>query len=140
MQIEVPSDKYEETVQAIERRIKRGEVPNVTNPDEAKNIAKAGTIEFIIYDAANGLIIATSAFGISSVLSFAVSIWNGKEFDETIKIATYTGLKVGRVTFISAVLAGQLSKAGLNSALIVSSETIVEIMGPKASACMVRQQ
>lgn len=151
MKIEVPFDKYEAAVQAMENRIKRGEVPNIDNPDEAKNIvkkghftyqqakniAKAGTIESITYDAANGVIIASSALGISTILSFAVSIWNGEEFDEAIKIATYTGLKVGGVTFISAVLAGQLSKAGLNSALVGSSEAIVEIMGPKASAWIV---
>lgn len=151
MQVEVPSDKYDAAIQAMENRIKNGEVPGVTDPkdakkivrkghftyEQAKNIAKAGTVESITFDAVNGAIIATSAFGISTVLSFATSVWNGEGFDVAIKNATYTGLKVGGTTFITAVLASQLSKAGLNSALVSSSEAIVSIMGPKASAMLV---
>lgn len=151
MQVEVPSDKYDAAIQAMENRIKKGEIPGVTDPEDAKkivrkghftyeqakNIAKAGTVESITFDAVNGAIIATSAFGISTVLSFATSVWNGDDFDIAIKNATYTGLKVGGTTFITAVLAGQLSKAGLNSALVGSSEAIVSIMGPKASAMLV---
>ena len=151
MQVEVPSDKYEAAVQAMENRIKNGEVPGVTDPkdakkivrkghftyEQAKNIAKAGTVESITFDAANGAIIATSAFGISTVLSFATSVWNGEDIDVAIKNATYTGLKVYGTTFVTAVLSSQLSKAGLNSALVGSSEAIVRIMGPKASAMLV---
>lgn len=151
MQIEVPSDKYDAAVQAMENRIKNGEVPGITDPKEAKNIvrkghftyeqakniAKAGTIESITFDAVNGAVIATNAFGISAVLSFATSVWNGEDFDVALKNATYTGLKVGGTTFITAVFASQLSKAGLNSALVSSSEAIVNIMGPKASAMLV---
>lgn len=151
MQIEVPSDKYDAAVQAMENRIKNGQVPGVTDPNEAKNIvrkghftyeqakniARAGTVESIAFDAVNGAIIATSAFGISTVLSFATSIWNGEDFDVAIKNATYTGLKVGGTTFITAVLASQLAKAGLNSALVNCSDAIVNIMGSKVSAMLV---
>jgi hypothetical protein len=151
MQIEVPSDKYDAAVQAMENRIKNGEVPGIVDPSEAKNlvrkghftyeqarnIAKAGTVESIAFDAANGAIIASSAFGISAALSFATAVWNGESFEVALKNATYCGLKVGGTTFITAVLASQLSKAGLNSALVGSSEAIVSLMGPKASAMLV---
>ena len=46
-------------------------------------------------------------------------------------------MKVGGTTFVTAVLSSQLSKAGLNSALVSSSEAIVSVMGPKASAVLV---
>ena len=151
MQIEVPADKYDDAIKAMENRIKNGKVPKTADPndakkivkkspfnyEQAKNIAKAGTVESITFDAVNGTIIATSAFGISAMLSFATSIWNGDSFDIAIKNATYTGLKVGGTTFITAVLASQLSKAGLNTALVSSSEAIVSVMGPKASAMVV---
>ena len=151
MQIEVPSDKYEAAVTALKERIKRGEVPGVTNPEEAtniirkghftyeqvKNIAKAGTIESITFDAANGLIIATSAFGVTAVLSFATTIWNGESVDVALKNAAFNGLKVGGSTFVTAVLAGQLSKAGMNSLLVGSSEAIIKVLGPKGSAMLV---
>ena len=162
MQIEVPSDMYEAAVQALEERIKHGGLHgkikingkeykcSVTDPAEAKNIirkghftyaqakniAKAGTVESICYDAASGAIIATKALGISATVSFAVALWNGEDFEDALKVAAAQGLKVGGTTFISAVIAGQLSKAGLNSALVASSEAIVRMMGPKASALL----
>ena len=151
MQIEVPSDKYDAAVSAMEEKIRRGQVNGVTDPAEAKkivkkghftynqakNIAKAGTVESITYDAVNGAIIASSALGISAVLTFATSVWNGEDFDVALKNATYSGLKVGGTAFITSILASQLSKAGLNSALVGSSEAIVGMMGPKASAVLV---
>ena len=151
MQIEVPSDKYEAAVQAMEEKIRKGQVQGVTDPEEAKNIirkghftyqqakniAKAGTIESLSYDAVNGMIIATSAFGVTAMITFATSLWNGEDFDDAMKMAAYSGLKVGGTAFVTALVAAQLSKAGLNSALVASSKTIVSMMGPKASAVLI---
>ena len=152
MQIEVPSDMYDAAVQAMENRIRRGEMgPNITDPEQAKNIirkghftyaqakniAKAGTVESIVYDAASGAIIARNTFGITAVLTFATDVWNGESVDVALKHSAIQGIKVGGVTFATAVLSGQLSKMGLNSLLVGSSETIVHMMGPKASAALV---
>lgn len=151
MQIEVPSDKYDAAVQAMEEKIRRGQVEGVTDPAEAKkivrkghftyaqakNIAKAGTVESLTYDSINGVITASSAFGVTAVITFATSVWNGEDFDKALKIATYSGLKVGGTAFVTSVVASQLSKAGLNSALVGSSEAVVAIMGPKASAVLI---
>lgn len=151
MQIEVPSDKYDAAVQAMEEKIRRGQVDGVTNPSEAKkivrkghftyeqakNIAKAGTVESLTYDAVNGMITATSSFGVTAVITFASSVWNGEDFDSALKVATYSGLKVGGTAFVTSVVSSQLSKLGLNSALVGSSEAIVSVMGPKASAMLV---
>lgn len=151
MQIEVPSDKYDAAVSAMEEKIREGKIPGVTDPEEAKNIvrkghftyeqakniAKAGTVESLTYDAVNGAIIAASAFGVTAVITLATSLWNGEDFDKSLELATYSGLKVGGTAFITTILAGQLSKAGLNSALVSSSEAVVAFMGPKASAVLV---
>ncbi len=151
MQIEVPSDKYDDAIKAMEEKIRRGQVEGVSNPEEAKNIirkgyftyeqarniAKAGTVESLTYDAVNGAIIATTAFGVTAMITLSTSVWNGEDFDDALKLATYSGLKIGGTAFITSVLASQLSKAGLNSALVGSSEAIVAIMGPKASAILI---
>ena len=151
MQIEVPSDKYDAAVEAMQEKIREGKVAGVIDPDEAKNIvrkghftyeqakniAKAGTVESLTYDAVNGAIIATSAFGVTAVITLATNLWNGEDFNTSIKIATYSGLKVGGTAFVTTIVAGQLSKAGLNSALVSSSEAIVAFMGPKASAVLI---
>lgn len=153
MEIEVPSDQkiYDDAVKMMEEKIKNGQVPGVTDPSEAKNlvrkghftyeqaknIAKAGTVESLKYDAANGAIISASAFGITAIITFATSIWGGEDFDVCLKNAAYAGIKVGGTAFITSVLSSQLSKAGLNSALVKSSETVVRLMGPKASAVLI---
>lgn len=151
MQIEVPADKYDAAVQAMEDKIRQGKLPGVTDPEEAKNIvrkghftyeqakniAKAGTVESLTYDAVNGVIIASSAFGVTAIITLATNLWNGEDFNKSLKLATCSGLKVGGTAFITTILAGQLSKAGLNSALVGSSEAIVAFMGPKASAVLI---
>ncbi|MCR5459247.1 MAG: tryptophan 7-halogenase [Acetatifactor sp.] len=151
MQIEVPSDKYEAAVEAMQEKIRQGKIPGVSDPKKAKeivrkghftyqqvkNIAKAGTVESITYDAVNGIIIASCAFGVSAMITLAANLWNGEDFNKSIKLATYSGLKVGGTAFLATVIASQLSKAGLNSALVGSSEAIVAMMGPKASAVLI---
>jgi len=151
MQIEVPSDKYDAAVQAMEEKIRRGQVEGVSDPaeakkivrkghftyEQAKNIAKAGTVESLTYDAVNGVITASSAFGVTAIITFATSVWSGEDFDQALKLATYSGLKVGGTAFVTSIVASQLSKAGLNSALVGSSEAIVAMMGPKASAVLI---
>ena len=151
MQIEVPSDKFDTAVQAMEEKIREGKIPGVTDPaeaknivrkghftyEQAKNIAKAGTVESLTYDAVNGVIIASSAFGITAVITLATNLWNGEDFNTSLKLATYSGIKVGGTAFVTTILASQLSKAGLNSALVRSSEAVVKFMGPKASAVLI---
>lgn len=151
MQIEVPSDKYDAAVQAMQEKIKEGKIPGVTDPKEAKNIvrkghftyqqakniAKAGTVESLTHDSVNGVIIASSAFGVTALITLATNLWNGEDFDKSLKLATYSGLKVGGTAFITSIIASQLSKAGLNSALVGSSKAIVNFMGPKASAVLI---
>lgn len=150
MQVEVPSDKYDDAVRAMEERIKRGEVQGVSDPNEAKNIirkgnftyeqarnvARFGTVESITFDAVQGTVIAAYSFGISTAMNFAVAVWNGKPFDEAVKNSAAAGLKVGGTAFVTTVLASQMQRTALNSLLRGSTDQIVRIMGPKASALL----
>src|SRR3712207_7975445 len=54
-----------------------------------------------LFRSINGAVIATTAFGLSTVLTFATSIWNGEDFNTALKSATYSGLKIGGTTFRS---------------------------------------
>lgn len=109
MQVEVPYDMYDDAVKAMRRRIANNEVDGVTNPEEAeklvkqghytytqaKQIAQAGTIESLKFDAANGAIIARDAIGITVIITFATSIWNGEDFEGALQNAALSGFKVG---------------------------------------------
>ncbi|MBS9910090.1 hypothetical protein [Vibrio alginolyticus] len=148
MQIEVPSDKYDSAVQAMENRIKKGQVPGVTDPELAKdiirkgaftyeqvrNIAKFGTIESLTYDAVNGIKLAGSAMGISAAVSFAISLWNGDDWDKALESSCYVGLKVGGVAWVSSIITAQLGRTGLEQGLRGATDWVVQQMGPKAAA------
>lgn len=151
MQIEVPSDVYDDAVQAMENKIRNGQVPGVTDPkkateiirkghftyQQAVNISKAGTVESLLYDASTGVVIASSAFGVSALITFATSFWSGEDPEICLQRAAFSGLKIGGITFLGTILSGQLSKAGLNSLLVGSSEKVISVLGPKASAVLI---
>lgn len=150
MKIEVPSDKYDSAVQAMENRIRRGQIPGVSDPKEAKNIvkkgaftyeqvkniAKFGTVESLTYDAVNGISVAFTSFGVSSVLTFATSIWNGSSVDEAAKNACLVGLKIGGITWISSVLSAQLGRTGIEQGLRGVTDSAVKFIGPKAASLL----
>lgn len=152
MQIEVPKDQYDEFVQLMRTKIKDGKVPGVTNPDEAenlvrkgnltykaaRNLAKAGTLESLTYDAATGVVTATVTFGISAVLNYATCRINGSNREEAIRIAAEEGLHTGVLVFGTHVIASQLSKTALKDAFKTSSEALVKACGKNFQEALVR--
>lgn len=152
MQIEVPSDKYDEAVNALKDRIKNGQVSGVTDPEkakeivrkghytyeQAKNIAKAGTIDSIKFDATAGMITGAYAGGISAGITFAVSIWNGEDFEIALENAGISFLKVGGTAALTSLCVSQMARTSLNSALVGTSDAIVSALGPKAAAHIVK--
>lgn len=153
MTLEVPSDQYETAVKLMEKRIQNGEVKNVDPSDtamakkivrkgslsykQAKHLAKAGTIESILYDSYHACVYATSALGISAAVEFAFSLWAGDPMEKAIKNSIESGLRTGGITFIVSVMSSQLLKTGLNSALVPASDAIVRAMGPKVTHAIV---
>lgn len=148
MQIEVPADMYDDALKAMQNRIDRGEIYGVEDAEEivrkgnvtyeqAKNIAKAGTIDSLIYDAVDGVKIAGYSGGISAAITFAVSTWNGKNFEDALEDSINAGLQTGGIAWASSILVGQMTKAGLNSALVPASDAVVGMLGSRASAQLV---
>lgn len=84
MTIEVPKDEniYNQAVERMQEKIRNGQVEGITDPAEAKNIvrqgnytyqqarniARAGNIDSLKYDATNGAVVAASVFGVSAVI------------------------------------------------------------------------
>lgn len=150
MQIEVPSDMYESAVQAMKERIRKNQVPKVTNPDDAtrlvrkghityaqaRNIAKFGTIESITYDAVNGIQLAGAAMGLTAAVSFAMATWNGDPWEKALENACLEGLSVGGTALISSVITAQLGRTGLESSMRAGTDWAVRQMGPKLTAAL----
>ena len=143
MQIEVPSDQYEQAVALMEQKIIEGRIPGVNDPKEARNIvrkgnltykqavnlAKAGTVESLTYDAVHGVISAGCAFGISTLINYAVLRIGGEDRGTAIKESAISGVKTGIGVFCTAVIAGQLSKTGLLNVFKPSSEALARALG-----------
>lgn len=142
MQLEVPPEQYDEAVKLMRERIKNGQVPGTTDPDDvlklvrkgsitykqSVQVAKAGTVESLTFDAANGAVIATSSFGISATITFAKAMWDGEEPNKAIEMAMYSGLKMGGVAFATSVVGAQMTRTSLNKILLGHSQNVVKLL------------
>jgi len=153
MQIEVPKDQYDDAVLKMAEKIKEGKVKGVTDPVEAKeivrkgnltykqakNLAKAGTVESLIYDATHGVITAGGAFGISTVLNYAVCRMNGQDKETALKTSAIEGVKTGTGVFCTAVIAGQLCKnQKIMNVFKPSTEALTKALGEKFSKTLLK--
>lgn len=142
MQLEVPSDQYDEAIRIMEEKIRKGQVPGCKNPKDASkiirrgnitlkqaiNIAKAGTIESLVFDAAHGAVIGLSAAGISSTIILAKALWNGEDLDTAIDIAMYSGIQAGGIAFVTSVVSSQVTKTGVGNLLTKPSNELVKLL------------
>ena len=122
MQLEVPKDQYEAAVKLMEKRISEGKVPGVTNPadapkmvrqgnvtyQQARNIARAGNIDSLTYDARNSAVICSAAFGFSFVVEFGSGIWRGESPVGALKNAALKGMQTAGIAFFTSVGSAQL--------------------------------
>ncbi len=143
MSIEVPKDQYDEALKIVDNLIKQGKITDINGKIKAEdivrkghitykqavNIAKAGTVESLVFDSINGVVACSSSFGISAAVALATSVWSGEEFNVAVKNAVQTGMKVGGASFLTSVIASQLSKAGLNSLLVGSTTNFAKALG-----------
>lgn len=143
MQLEVPSDQYDDAVKFMKKRIEKGLVPGVTDVEEATslvrkghlsykqavNLAKAGTVESLVYDSVNGTVVATYATGISFAVDYACCILNGLEPEAALKDAGLNGIKSGSVVFATYIISSQIAKTGATNALVPTTEAIAKTLG-----------
>lgn len=120
--LEVPLDQYDECVRIMQERINGGRVPGVTDIRDAakivkrgdityvqaRNIAKAGNIDSIIFDAKSQSITCTYIFAISFAVQFALSKWRGDRTPDAVLRAIESGIAFGAVTMITGVIAAQV--------------------------------
>ena len=147
MKVEVPADQYTQAIEYMKNRIIDGQVPGVTDPNaaydiirkgkltynQALNLAKAGTIESITFDAYTGAVNCLSVFGISAVASFAQTYWITKDYKKAAKSAIFTGIQVYGMAFAGGIIASQLSRTGLVSALNPLTTEISKSISPQVA-------
>ena len=124
--LEVPSDQYEEAIKIMREKILAGLVEGVTDPNDAskivkkgsvtyrqaKNIAKAGNIDSLIFDAKTQSVVVLSAFGISFAINLGLMVLfrckSKEDIKEAAQIAFLSGLQNGTITMLSGILSSQV--------------------------------
>lgn len=154
MQIEVPRDQYDDAVEQMRKKIENGQLKNaqITDPDDAENIvrkgsltykqavnlAKAGTIDSLSYDALHGTVSAAYAFGISSLMVYSVSRLNGVPSKEAIKTCAIEGIKAGGIAFGTSVISSQLARTNVTKVFVPSSEALVKAFGDDFASALLK--
>lgn len=129
MQLEVPADQYVQSIEFMRKKILRGDIPGVKDPNEAFRIIRKGhatyeqaqlitqafNVTSITHDLKSGLIQSTSPAGISVLIVFAHAKWSGATTEEAFKLAAKTGIVHLVIGTVMHATTAQLTKAALNS-------------------------
>ena len=123
--LEVPQDQYDDCLALLRAKIKEGKVPLCTNPDEAekilkqgsvtykqaRNIARAGNIDSLSYDAVSQTITSSYVFAISFVVDFAQRRCSGQQSKMAVREALTSALASGSKSIITGIAAAQLLRS-----------------------------
>jgi hypothetical protein len=121
-QLEVPKDQYNECVRIMRDKISAGKVPGVTDPNEAerivrkgdvtykqaRNIARAGNIDSLLFDAKTQCITTGYVFAVTFAVHFAKRKWNGDKTEDAINGAIESAIAAGGSTLVTGILAAQV--------------------------------
>lgn len=135
--LEVPKDQYDACVELMRERISQGKVPGCENPadadkiiqkgtvtyKQARNIARAGNVDSLLYDAKTQAVTSTYVFAVSFAVTFAQNRWRGEDTKEATKDALETALSAGGTTLITGIVTAQIlrTKAAAIGAVSVRS-------------------
>lgn len=145
--LEVPKDQYEQVVECMKEKIRDGKVQGVTDPSQAtklvkcgdytyqqaKNIAKAGNIDSLKFDAKLNAVVALGAFGVSFAIRLSVmamSCRTSQDLNDAVKLSFLIGLQNGTITLASSVMAMQLLRTSFgrsfSAAMRIASKNMVD--------------
>lgn len=136
--LEVPKDQYEQAIAVMEQKIRDGKVPGVTDPakakdiikegsvtyQQAKNIAKAGNIDSLIFDIKTQTVVGLYGFSIAFLIQYANCVWNGMDKKDALKISITSGLKTGGIVLGTSVLTQQFFRTSMGRSFAAFTSSI----------------
>lgn len=138
--LEVPSDQYADCLRLMREKIKAGSVPGVTDPNQAeaivkkgdvtytqaKNIARAGNIDGLVFDMKGQCVTSGYAFAISFSINFAKMKWDGKDTDEALADSVSLAFQSGAASFVTGIVAAQVLRSRAAAVGVVSMRSGVK--------------
>ena len=128
-ELEVPKDQWEDCVKFMRKRIEQGKVPGIKNPtkakkivrqgsvtyQQAKNIARAGNIDSLTFDAKTQIVTSISVFPVSFAVTFAHSRWRGESIKDATMAALGSAALSGSAMMLTGVVSAQLLRTGVGA-------------------------
>ncbi len=132
--LEVPSDQYAECLGLMRERIEAGSVPGVTDPNEAeaivkkgdvtyrqaRNIARAGNIDGLVFDMKNQCVTSSYAFAVSFSINFAKMKWDGRDTEEALADSVSLAFQSGATSFVTGIATAQVLRSRAAAVGVVS--------------------
>ena len=126
----------------MRKRIEQGKVQGFSDPadaekivkqgnvtyKQARNIAKAGNVHSLLFDAKMQAVTSSAAFGLSFAVNFAWSLWNGNNAREAIKASVESGFGSGTNSFITGIVAAQLLRTRIAAIGVISIRNGVKVI------------
>ena len=140
--LEVPKDQYPRCLKLMQKRIAEGKVPGYSSPEDAeeivkqgtvsykqaRNIARAGNIESLVFDAKRQAVTSAYVFGLSFVITFTQHRLDGQNTTDAVRAALGNALSSGSTSLIVGVLSAQLLRtrvAAMGAAMVRSNMKVV---------------
>ncbi len=127
--LEVPKDQWEDCIKLMRERIEQGKVRGIKNPsdagkivrqgtvtyEQAKNIARAGNIDSLVFDVKTQAVTSTSVFAVSFAVTFAHSRWRGESIKDATLAALGCAVLSGSTMILTGVVSAQLLRTGIGT-------------------------
>ena len=132
--LEVPKDQYEACVELMRDRITQGKVPGHSNPadaekiihrgtvtyKQARNIARAGNVDSLFFDAKTQAVTSTYVFAVSFAVTCAQCLWRGENAKGATREALGAALSAGGTTLITGIVTAQVLRTKVAAAGAIS--------------------
>lgn len=132
--LEVPKDQYEACVELMRKRIAQGKVPGFENPvdaenivqqgtvtyKQARNIARAGNVDSLVFDVKTQAVTSTYVFAISFAVTFAQNRWQGESAKKAMRAAFESSILAGSTTLVTGIISAQVLRTKAAAIGVVS--------------------
>tara|TARA_R110002072_G_scaffold48705_2_gene133078 strand:- start:1162 stop:2751 length:1590 start_codon:yes stop_codon:yes gene_type:complete len=123
--LEVPKDQYDACVELMRKRIAAGKVPGFENPadaeklihkgtvtyKQAKNIARAGNIDSLVFDAKSQAVTSSYVLAISFTITFAHDFWHSRRIGDAAKSAANRSFLASGTALVTGVISAQVLRS-----------------------------
>jgi hypothetical protein len=138
--LEVPREQYDECLRLMQDKIKEGKVPGVTDPNEAerfvkkgevtykqaRNIARAGNVDSLLYDVKTQAVSTSYVFAISFAVQYSLCRLSGQTHEDALKNAISSAVSIGSTSLITGVIASQVLRTKVAAMGTIAARHLVK--------------